>query len=194
MKEQPATGTSGQSTGVRRPYQLGPMPLGRAMATVDEAFVRARLRTVFVIVRDVERWPSLLAHYRWVRFRERASDGGGIVEMAANRPFGPIGWRTWWRSEMQVVEGEHPAVRFRHTGGITKGMDVEWRLESRDSGTFVRLVHVWGGPPWPLIGTFAARAVIGPVFVHGIASRTVAGLARAAEREEKQVRKPGSGA
>jgi ribosome-associated toxin RatA of RatAB toxin-antitoxin module len=187
------TGPSGQSAAVRRPYQLGPMPIGRAMTTVDEAFVRARLRTVFVIVRDVERWPSFLAHYRWVRFEERATDGGGIVEMAADRPFGPVGWPAWWRSEMQVVEGERPAVRFRHTGGITRGMDVEWRLESRAGSTFVRLVHVWDGPAWPLIGAIAARAVIGPVFIHGIASRTVAGLARAAELAENQVRKTGSG-
>ena len=49
-------------------------------------------------------------------------------------------------------------------------------------GTLVRIVHVWNGPSWPLIGDVAARAVIGPVFVHGIASRTLAGLARTAER------------
>ena len=38
---------------------------------------------------------------------------------------------------------------------------------------------------WPLIGVFAATAVIGPVFIHGIASRTLAGLARVAEREHR---------
>jgi ribosome-associated toxin RatA of RatAB toxin-antitoxin module len=155
------------------------------MTIVDEALVRARLRTVFEIVRDVERWPGHLAHYRWVRFRERASDGGGIVDMSANRPFGPFGWPTWWRSEMQVLDTERPSVRFRHIGGVTKGMDVEWRLEPRDGGTFVRLVHVWNGPQWPLIGVLAATTVIGPVFIHGIASRTVAGLARVAEREQR---------
>ena len=130
-------------------------------------------------------WPAHLAHYRFVRFRERASDGGGIVEMAANRPFGPFNWPTWWLSEMQVVgaTGATPAVRFRHIGGLTRGMEVEWRLEARDGGTRVELVHVWDGPHWPLIGVFAATAVIGPVFVHGIASRTLAGLARVAERE-----------
>jgi hypothetical protein len=47
----------------------------------------------------------------------------------------------------------------------------------------VRIVHVWDGPRWPLIGPFAATQVIGPVFVHGIASRTLAGLARAALRD-----------
>jgi hypothetical protein len=61
-------------------------------------------------------------------------------------------------------------------------MDVEWTFESVAGGTLVRIVHVWNGPSWPLIGEIAARGVIGPVFVHGIASRTLAGLARSAER------------
>jgi hypothetical protein len=76
--------------------------------------------------------------------------------------------------------GGAPAVRFRHVGGITSGMDVEWTFEPVAHGTRVRIVHLWNGPRWPVIGTLAARAVIGPVFVHGIASRTLAGLARAA--------------
>ncbi len=170
---------------LRPPYVLGPMPLGRAMTTIDEAFVRAPVRAVFAIVRDVEQWPAHLSHYRWVRVRERASDGGGIVEMAAVRQFGPLPWPAWWLSEMEVVGADHdrPAIRFRHIGGVTRGMDVEWRLEPRDGGTFVRLVHVWDGPRWPLIGGGVATALIGPVFVHGIASRTLAGLARIAERE-----------
>lgn len=167
---------------VRARYDLGAMPLGRAMRTVDEGFVRAPMQSVFEIVRDVEHWPAHLAHYRFVRFRERSSDGGGIVEMSANRPFGLFNWPTWWLSEMQVIGGATPAVRFRHIGGVTKGMDVEWRFESRDGGTRVELVHAWDGPHWPLIGVFAATVVIGPVFVHGIATRTLAGLARVAER------------
>ncbi len=170
-----------------KPFDLGPMPLGRAMRTVDEGFVRAPVATVFAIVRDVEHWPAHLAHYRFVKFRERAGDGGGIVEMSANRPFGPVNWPTWWLSEMQVtgIAGPTPAVRFRHIGGITKGMDVEWAFTARDGGTQVELVHAWDGPKWPLIGVFAATTVIGPVFVHGIASRTLAGLARIAEREAR---------
>jgi ribosome-associated toxin RatA of RatAB toxin-antitoxin module len=169
----------------RAPLNLGPMPLGCAMMTVDEAVVRAPLQIVFAIVRDVERWPAHLPHYRWVRFRQRTIDGGGIVEMAANRPFGPVAWPTWWLSQMQVVDASSrsPAIRFRHIGGITAGMDVEWRLTARADGTRVTLVHAWDGPDWPLIGVFAATVIIGPVFVHGIASRTLAGLARIAERE-----------
>jgi ribosome-associated toxin RatA of RatAB toxin-antitoxin module len=162
------------------PHALGPMPVGRRMLTLDELVVRAPERRVFELARDVEAWPRHLPHYRFVRFRERTRDGGGVVEMSANRPFGAASWPTWWLSQMTVDEAR-PAVRFRHIGGITTGMDVEWTFEAVAEGTHVRILHVWDGPRWALIGPFAATAVIGPVFVHGIASRTLAGLARAAE-------------
>jgi ribosome-associated toxin RatA of RatAB toxin-antitoxin module len=172
-----------------RPYDLGPMPLGRKMVTVDEAVVAAPAARIFDLARRVEDWPAHLAHYRFVRFRVRAPDGGGLVEMSANRPFGPANWPTWWLSEMSVDE-RAPEVRFRHVDGVTRGMDVAWTFEpargpdgARDPArTRVRIVHVWDGPDWPLVGPVAALAVIGPVFVHGIASRTLAGLRAAAER------------
>ena len=169
------------------PYQLGPMPLGRPMETVDERVVRASVAAIFALARRVEEWPALLPHYRYVRFRERRADGGGLVEMSAYRPFGPVGWPTWWLSEMSVDE-RAPAVRFRHVGGITTGMDVQWSFTPVASpggalATRVRIVHAWDGPRWPLVGVFAATTVIGPVFVHGIAERTLAGLARVAERQ-----------
>lgn len=166
---------------VRAPYPLGSMPLGRPMETIDERFVRAPVSRMFDLARRVEEWPAHLPHYRRVRFRERAGDGGGLVEMAADRPFGPIGWPTWWLSEMSV-DPSAPTVRFRHVGGITTGMDVEWSFLPVAEGTRARILHVWDGPPWPLVGVFAATHVIGPVFVHGIASRTLAGLAAVAER------------
>ena len=158
------------------------------MRTVDERFVRSRLATIFQLAIDVERWPSLLTHYRYVRFRERTIDGGGIVEMSANRPFGPINWPTRWTSQMFVQRkakkgGDEPRVRFHHIEGITTGMDVEWSFLTEKGGTRVRIVHAWNGPPWPVVGGVAAASVIGPVFVHGIASRTLEGLARIAEQE-----------
>ena len=170
------------NSAVREPLELGPMPLGRPMETVDERVVRAPWRTIFELARKVEDWPKHLPHYQFVRFRQKASDGGGIVEMAANRPFGPLDWPTWWLSEMSVDDGA-PVIRFRHIGGITKGMDVEWSFRAVPQGTHVKILHVWDGPPVPLVGIPAATFVIGPVFIHGIASRTLAGLAAAAERE-----------
>ena len=173
---------------------LGPMPHGRRVRTVDEMTVVSPLADIFELARRVEEWPKHLQHYRSVRFRDRTPDGGGLVEMSANRPFGPIGWPTWWVSEMRVIrEGgrtaeKTPSIRFRHVEGITTGMDVEWTFHPHDGVVKVRIVHVWDGPAWPLIGEIAATAVIGPVFVHGIASRTLAGLARAAEASATRAR------
>jgi hypothetical protein len=175
------------STGI----QLGPMPLGRPMETIDELDVRAAVPVIYRLARDVERWPHHLAHYRYVRFRERDGAHGGVVEMSANRPFGGrrsfrFDWPTWWLSEMWVDDAK-PSIRFRHIGGITSGMDVEWTFKRTAAGTHVRIVHVWDGPRIPILGIPAAKVVIGPVFVHGIASRTLAGLAAVAERESESL-------
>lgn len=169
------------ASAMRPPYILGQLPTNRVMSTTDERVVRAPLERVFAIASEVEHWPAYLSHYRFVRFRHRTSDGGGLVEMAANRPFGVFNWPTWWLSEM-AINRDVPWVRYRHVGGITNGMDVEWNFTATPEGTLTRIVHVWSGPLWPLVGTLAATQVIGPVFVHGIASRTLEGLARVAEQ------------
>jgi len=146
------------------------------MRTVDRIRVHAPLARVFAAASTVARWPAILPHYRWVRILD-----GGLVEMAAWRPFGFLKYPTWWVSEMTVDEpaGE---IRYHHVRGITRGMDVVWRLVEGEEGVDAEIVHTWDGPGWPLVGRIAAELVIGPVFVHGIASRTLAGIKRAVER------------
>ena len=150
------------------------------MITIDERRIAAPVAEVFRRAADVEGWPAILPHYRFVRMLERRPDGGGLVEMSANRPFGPLNWPTWWTSEMWV-DAARREVRYKHVRGITRGMDVVWRVVKAGDRTHVTIVHEWDGPAWPLIRYPAAEWVIGPVFVHGIASRTLAGIARAAE-------------
>jgi len=149
------------------------------MRTVDHTRMRAPLARVLEAAVEVEAWPALLSHYRWVRMLERRGEGG-LVEMAAWRPFGPLRYPTWWVSEMWVDRGA-AEVHYRHVRGITTGMDVVWRIQPVDGETDVSIVHDWTGPPWPLIGSAAARWIIGPVFIQGIASRTLAGIRRAVE-------------
>lgn len=149
------------------------------MRTVDSIAIAASPARVFAAARDVERWPAILKHYRWVKFVERRPNGG-VVEMAAWRPFGALRWPTWWVSEMTIDESA-AVIRYRHVGGITRGMDVAWRLAPANGGTAVEIVHEWEGPAWPLIGGPAATLVIGPVFIHGIASRTLAGIKQYSE-------------
>lgn len=154
------------------------------MRTVDRIRVYAPVARVFEAAADVERWPALLSHYRWVRFLERRPEGG-IVEMAAWRPFGFVAYPTWWESEMRLDRAT-PAVHYRHIRGITAGMEVVWRFLAAGDGTNVSIVHEWSGPGWPVIGAAAAELVIGPVFIHGIASRTLAGIKRHVEGGERK--------
>jgi len=151
------------------------------MRLVDVVDVAAPVERVFAVAAEVERWPTILSHYRWVTMHERREDGGGVVEMAAWRPFGPLRYPTWWMSKMWVDRSRWE-VRYRHVRGVTREMDVLWRLEpTGPMATHIDLIHEWGGPAWPLIRRPAAEWVIGPVFIHGIASRTLAGIKRYSE-------------
>ncbi len=101
--------------------------------------------------------------------------------MAAWRRFGPVGYPTWWVSEMDH-DRDRRLVLYRHVDGITRGMDVRWEVTpTDDGGSHVRIVHDWSGPAWPLVGGLAADLVIGPHFISFIAQRTLAGVVRAAE-------------
>ncbi|MGK7313157.1 MAG: SRPBCC family protein [Candidatus Longimicrobiales bacterium M2_2A_002] len=153
------------------------------MIRTDQHVTTAPADIVFRVAADVERWPEILPHYRWVRFEQQRGFGRGVVEMAAWRDFvGPLRWPTWWKSLMEA-DPDEPIVRYSHIGGVTTGMDVEWLFLPADRGTVVRIVHEWAeGPAWPLIGKFAANRVIGPHFVSFIAQRTLKGVCAEAER------------
>jgi len=148
------------------------------MVTVDRVEIRAPIERVLHVAADVERWPQILPHYRWVRFLERRN-GGATVEMAAWRPFGAFRYPTWWVSEMMVDRGARE-IRYRHVRGITRRMDVAWRLvNSRRRGSDHR-ARV-GGP-----GVAADRSVGRPARDRaGIHPwdrvRTLAGIKRYAE-------------
>ena len=118
-------------------------------------------------------------------FIERRADGGGLVEMSANRPFGPLHWPTWWTSLMSV-RGRGSGPRRRRSGSRTSrrhdGHGGRVDLHAGRGGDARAHRACLERTAWPLIGASRRAIVIGPVFVHGIASRTLAGLARAAER------------
>lgn len=151
------------------------------MITIDERYIDAPPDAAFRSAADVERWPDILPHYRWVRFRDREGFGEGVVEMAAWRDFvGPLRYPTWWVSRMRC-DAASRRVWYRHLEGVTAGMDVVWELDPEGSGTRARIVHEWTGPRWPLVGALAADLVIGPRFISHIATRTLAGVAADAE-------------
>ena len=124
------------------PLELGPMPVGRPMTTVDEQVVRAPLEHIFRLAAEVERWPALLPHYRYVRFVERRSDGGGIVEMSASRPFGVVRWPTWGKSRMFTQMHSAcvtPAVSIRaNTPSMSEASSGKFRWQCESTSTSLK--------------------------------------------------------
>ncbi len=155
------------------------------MKTIDEHVAEAPPDICFEVAADVEDWPRILPHYRWVRFHEKEGFASGVVEMAAWRPFPFFRYPTWWVSEMEH-DPDARTVTYRHIDGITREMDVVWEVNAMDQGrSHLRIVHEWDGPRWPLIGGIAANMVIGPAFISHIAGRTLAGVVREAERRAR---------
>lgn len=138
------------------------------MRTANTVEMAADLDRIVALAVDTERWPIILPHYRWVTLL----DGGGdhkTVEMAARRGRIPVKWRA-----VQDVErnGGTPVIRFRHIGGVTKGMDVAWTFSEKPGAVDVTIDHDFS-PPWPVVGNVVADRIIGPHFVEAIAGRTL---------------------
>jgi ribosome-associated toxin RatA of RatAB toxin-antitoxin module len=144
--------------------------------TETDLFMRAPAQRIYALAADVLRWPELLPHYRWVTLLERKGETK-LVEMAARRGWVPVRWQA-----VQQVFPEVPRITFRHVGGVTNGMDVEWSFHERADGTLVRIEHQLS-LGWPLIGRWAADDVIGPHFVEYIARRTLRCFRDLAERQ-----------
>lgn len=136
------------------------------MRSTLHEFMQAPWEPIFALAEDVEHWPEILPHYRYVS-RRPDPDGERRFAMGARRGPIPVRW--------EAIQRPKPAEReieFVHTGGVTRGMWVAWRFEPTANGTDVSIEHRLE-LGWPLIGGFAAHRVIGPQFIDAIAGRTL---------------------
>src|SRR5205809_6669092 len=109
------------------------------MHTVDQIAIGAPMDRVFQIASDVERWPEILSHYRWVRVLDRHASGG-TVEMAAWRPFGALRYPVWRVSEM-TVDGAAREIRYLHLRRITQRMVGVRRRVRGPAGLDAQVAH-----------------------------------------------------
>jgi hypothetical protein len=140
--------------------------------------MRAPFERIFPLAAAVERWPEILPHYRFVR---AVPDPNGERRFAMGARRGPIPVR--WEAIQRPLPDER-RIEFVHTGGVTRGMWVEWRFEENRDGTDVSIEHRLE-LGWPLIGGFAARHVIGPQFIEAIAGRTLRRIRELAEGPDR---------
>ncbi|MDQ2933911.1 MAG: SRPBCC family protein [Chloroflexota bacterium] len=132
--------------------------------------MRAPAERIFALAADVEHWPQLLPHYRYVR-RLPAINGERRFAMGARRGLIPLRW--------EAIQRPSPArrtIEFSHVGGVTRGMEVAWRLQPVDGAVDVSIEHELD-TLWPLMDRVVAS------FVEAVAGRTLRRIKALAEAE-----------
>jgi ribosome-associated toxin RatA of RatAB toxin-antitoxin module len=127
--------------------------------------IRAPLDTIFAKTSDLESWPKLLPHYRWIRVLAR--DGHAlIVNMAARRGWLPIQWTSRFEADVRSHE-----LRFHHLKAFTRGMDVKWTFTPTADGVLVRITHEVSRRS--AFGRWFAERVLAKHFIQPVAARTL---------------------
>jgi ribosome-associated toxin RatA of RatAB toxin-antitoxin module len=127
--------------------------------------MQAPKMAIFETAANLELWPKILPHYRYIRFLERGVNRN-VVVMAARRSGIPISW-----TSEQIIDRNKCEIHFHHLKGWTKGMRVVWTFSDTHDGELVTISH-------DLRFRFPALAalvepVIGDFFIHNVASKTL---------------------
>ncbi|MEP6602784.1 MAG: SRPBCC family protein [Spartobacteria bacterium] len=130
------------------------------MHKTNSIIMRAAKMSIFETAANLELWPKILPHYRYIRYLERSLDRN-LVVMAATRSGIPITW-----TSEQIIDRDKVEVRFHHLKAFTKGMRVVWTFNETAYGVLVEIVHdlqfripVLAPLADPIIGDFFTRAV-----------------------------------
>ena len=135
------------------------------MHKTNSLLMRAPKMAIFETAADLELWPKILPHYRYIQFLERGPDRN-IVVMAARRSGIPISW-----TSEQIIDREKLEIRFLHLKAWTKGMRVVWTFSDAPEGVLVTISH-------DLRFRIPALApivdpIIGNFFIYNVANRTL---------------------
>jgi len=135
------------------------------MHKVNSIIMHAPKMSIFETAADLELWPEILPHYRYIHFLQRSPDRNTVV-MAARRSGIPISW-----TSEQIIDRGKLEVHFHHLRSWTKGMKVVWTFSDTPDGVLVEISH-------DLRFRITAIApiidlVIGDFFIHNIANKTL---------------------
>jgi len=131
----------------------------------NSIIMRAPKTLIFETAADLELWPKILPHYRYIRYLERGSNRN-IVKMAATRSGIPISW-----TSEQIIDRDRLEIHFHHLKAFTKGMRVVWTFQDAPTGVLVEIKHDLAFRVNLL--TPIADKIIGDFFIHNIAGKTL---------------------
>ena len=135
------------------------------MHKTNSIIMQASREEVFATAANLELWPKILPHYRYIRYLERGPDRN-VVIMAAVRSGIPISWMS-----EQIVDRRKFEVRFNHLKAFTKGMHVVWRFQQTPAGVLVEISHDLNFRV-PALAPLA-EPIIGDFFIGHVANRTL---------------------
>ncbi len=135
------------------------------MHTANSIIIHAPKEAIFETAANLELWPTILPHYRYITYLERAPERN-IVVMAAVRSGFPISW-----TSEQIIDREKMEVRFVHLKAFTKGMHVIWSFTDTAAGVLVEIAHELHFRVPALAPV--ADPIIGDFFIGHIANQTL---------------------
>ena len=127
--------------------------------------MQASRAEIFETAANLELWPKILPHYRYIRYLERSPERN-VVIMGASRSGLPISW-----TSEQIIDRNRLEVRFHHLKALTKGMRVIWTFDETPEGVLVKIAHDLKFRVKVLAPL--ADKIIGDFFVSNIANKTL---------------------
>ena len=140
------------------------------MQTINSIIIHAPREKIFETAADLEKWPQILPHYRYIHYLERGPERN-LVKMAAWRSGIPISW-----TSEEVIDRERMEVRFHHVKAFTRGMEVVWSFTETRAGVLVEIAHDLRFRI-PALAPIA-EPIIGGFFVHHVANKTLQAMKR----------------
>ncbi len=128
---------------------------------------------IFETAANLELWPRILPHYRYIRYLERGANRN-IVVMAAVRSGIPIKW-----TSEEIIDRDRMEVHFNHLKAFTKGMHVVWTFTELPDGVQVEIMHEMNFRI-PLLAPIM-EPIIGDFFVGNVANKTLRCMKRYVE-------------
>jgi hypothetical protein len=135
------------------------------MRKTNSLLMRAPKMAIFETAANLDLWPKILPHYRYIRFLERGANRN-VVIMAARRSGIPISWIS-----EQIIDRSRLEIHFHHLKAWTKGMRVVWTFSDTPDGVLVAISHDLQFRIRPLAPII--DLVIGDFFIHNIANKTL---------------------
>jgi ribosome-associated toxin RatA of RatAB toxin-antitoxin module len=145
------------------------------MDKTNSIIMRAPKMSIFETAANLELWPKILPHYRYIRYLER-SPSRNVVVMAARRSGIPIKW-----TSEEIIDRERVEIHFNHLKAFTKGMHVVWTFDEKTDGVRVEISHELNFPIRALAPIL--EPIIGDFFIGNIANKTLHCMKRYVEAQ-----------